>query len=332
MKFSIQRDHLHHPLQQVIGAVERRQTLPALAHVLIRSDAKRVSFTTTDLEIELSATLEMEVEDPGEATLPARKLLDICNSLPGDALLEISVENNRGAIKSGGSRFSLAGLPADDFPVLEDIAGQQSLTLAQGEFKTLLERTGFAMASQDVRYYLNGLMLEIGDNRLRAVATDGHRLAMCDLDAAKGTETTRQVIVPRKAIQELQRLLDSGDAQAELQLSDNHLRMQLPCLRFTSKLIDGRFPEYERVIPRDGDKTLSVERAAFRQALTRASILSNEKYRGIRLVLGGDQILIQAHNPEQEEAEVQLEANYRGEPLEMGFNVTYLFDVLSAVE
>lgn len=332
MKFSIQRETLFKPLQQVIGAVERRQTMPALANVLIRGDGKSLSLTTTDLEIELSATIEEQVKEPGEATLPARKLLDICNSLPDGAMLEVSIENNRGIIRSGGSRFNLAGLPAVNFPVLGDIEGQWSLTLAQRELKTLLERTAFAMASQDVRYYLNGLMLEMGEGRLRAVATDGHRLAMGELEIATGTGDSRQVVVPRKAVQELQRLLGSGDTEAQIQLSDNHVRVVLPGLRFTSKLIDGRFPDYERVVPRDGDKLFSADRAIFRQALTRASILSNEKYRGIRLVLGGSGILIQAHNPEQEEAEEQLEAQYRGESMEIGFNVTYLLDVLSVIE
>jgi DNA polymerase III subunit beta len=332
MRFSIQRERLLKPLQQVIGAVERRQTMPILGNVLIRSDAGQVSVTTTDLEVELVARVEDVQASDGEVTVPARKLLDICRALPDEAQLELNADGERAVVTSGRARFTLSTLPAADFPALDDIATSKELELSEREFRHLLEKTAFAMANQDVRYYLNGLMLEVEENGVRTVATDGHRLSMCELKTTVDVSSSQQVIVPRKGVQELLRLLEDSDDRVRLQLGSSHVRATLPGLRFTSKLIDGRFPDYERVIPRDGDQVMRVEREPLRKALSRASILSNEKYRGIRLVLAPGQLRIQAHNPEQEEAEDEIEAEYQGKSLEIGFNVTYLLDVLNTVE
>jgi len=331
MKFSAEREALLKPLQAVIGVVERRQTMPILANVLLEVKDGKIAVTATDLEVELVATAAVDVAGSGDVTVPGRKLLDICRALPEDAKISVSVSGEKLNIKSGKSKFSLATLPAAEFPTVEDINAGQSVTISQQQLGTLLEKTHFSMAQQDVRYYLNGLLLETGGKMLRAVATDGHRLALSEvkLDGDKSPE--KQVIVPRKGVLELQRLM-SGEGDIEIELGSNHVRIQLEGIRFTSKLIDGRFPEYERVIPQDTSNAMSADRGLFRSALQRTAILSNEKYRGIRLIIRAGSMILQAHNPEQEEAEEELEIEYSGEEIEIGFNVNYLLDALAAIE
>ena len=331
MKFKIQREAFLKPLQQIIGVVERRQTLPVLGNILVQATNLGLTLTATDLEVELVAKVSLEVEAGGEVTLPARKLLDICRTLPDEAWIEITVDQERALVRSGKSRFTLATLPASDFPVVEELKSVQAFRFPQKELKELIERTHFSMAQQDVRYYLNGLMLELDKKGIRSVATDGHRLAMCELAAKTGVSEGQQVIVPRKGVQELLRLLESDEGEVEIQLGGNHIRISTPEIRFTSKLIDGRFPDYKRVMPKGGDKQIRADRGRLRQALARTSILSNEKYRGIRLSLDENILRIQAHNPEQEEAEEELEIQYGGDALEIGFNVTYLLDALGAL-
>jgi len=331
MKFSIQREDFLKPLQQVIGVVERRQTLPVLGNVLLNANKKSVQLTATDLEVELQSHVNVAVTETGDITLPARKLLDICRTLPAEAQLDISVKKDRALVRSGKSRFTLSTLPATEFPVIDKIKSARKFSLQESALHGLIERTAFAMAQQDVRYYLNGLMLESVTDTLRAVATDGHRLAMCELMADVGEGVDQQVIVPRKGIQELQRLLEQKDADIQVEIGSNHIRIITDELRFTSKLIDGRFPDYQRVMPKNADKRLLINRDLLRQALTRTSILSNEKYRGIRLELSENNIKIQAHNPEQEEAVEEIDANYDSDAIVVGFNVTYLLDVLNAI-
>ncbi|HKK14892.1 MAG TPA: DNA polymerase III subunit beta [Gammaproteobacteria bacterium] len=331
MKFQIQREALLKPLQQIVGVVERRQTLPVLSNVLVNASGEGITLTATDLEVELMASTVQTVAEPGETTLPARKILDICRTLPEQATLEVTVDQERAMVRSGRSRFTLATLPAAEFPVVEDVKAGQSFEVPQKDLRELIERTHFSMAQQDVRYYLNGLMLEMGEHRLRAVATDGHRLALCDMGASIEGGSGEQVIVPRKGVMELLRLLEDSDAPVQVQVGSNHIRVSVPEIRFTSKLIDGRFPDYDRVVPTGGDKRMEADRELLRQALARTSILSNEKYRGIRLNLEPGALRIQAHNPEQEEAEEEIEVAYDGEPLEIGFNVTYLMEALGAI-
>jgi DNA polymerase-3 subunit beta len=332
MKFIIRREAFLKPLQQVIGVVERRQTLPILGNVLVNAAKKQVKLTATDLEVELQAQVTTAVAEPGDITLPARKLLDICRTLPDEAELDISVKNDRALIKSGKSRFTLSTLPASEFPIIDKLKSVNKIALPQRELLQLIARTSFAMAQQDVRYYLNGLMLESTAGILRAVATDGHRLALCQITADTGDVAEQQVIVPRKGIQELLRLLEDSDNAVQLEISTNHIRITTEDLRFTSKLIDGRFPDYQRVIPKNVDKQLLVDRELLRQALTRTSILSNEKYRGIRLDVSKNNIKIQAHNPEQEEAIEEIDVRYDDDNLVVGFNVTYLLDVLNVLD
>ena len=330
MKFSVAREALLKPLQAVIGVVERRQTMPILSNVLLITKDNQLSVTATDLEVELVAQADVETEAGGEITVSGRKLLDICRALPEGTVVEISASGEKLVVRAGRSRFNLATLPAAEFPVVEDIKAGQSISVSQEVLGRLFDKTYFSMAQQDVRYYLNGLLLETGGGQLRAVATDGHRLALCQANV-DGKLDEQQVIVPRKGGLELQRLM-SADGDLNIELGSNHIRIQLEGIRFTSKLIDGRFPEYERVIPKESANELKADRGSFQGALQRTAILSNEKYRGIRLVIRDSGVILQAHNPEQEEAEEELEVEYSGEDIEIGFNVNYLLDALSAVE
>ena len=280
--------------------------------------------------MELVASATVDTESAGEVTVPGRKLLDICRALPDGATINISLSGDKLSIRSGRSKFTLATLPAAEFPTVEDIGAGQSIEVSQVTLARLLEKTHFAMAQQDVRYYLNGLLIETGDSYLRAVATDGHRLALCQVAEEGRKLPEQQVIVPRKGVLELQRLL-TGEGDVSIELGANHIRLQLDGNRLTSKLIDGRFPEYDRVIPKDTDNELLADREVFKGALQRTAILSNEKYRGIRLVIRDSGVVLQAHNPEQEEAEEELEVQYSGEDIEIGFNVNYLVDALNAI-
>ena len=331
MKLSASRDTILKPLQAVIGVVERRQTMPILGNVLLAARENQLSVTATDLEVELLAQAEVDVQTAGEITVPGRKLHDICRALPEGATIELGMNGDRVTLKAARSRFTLSSLRAADFPTVEEIAAQQTLKIERQAFRKLLDKTHFSMAQQDVRYYLNGLLFETDGETLRAVATDGHRLALSEIQLADAAERNEQVIVPRKGVLELQRLLD-GEGDLDLTLGANHIRVQLNGIRFTSKLIDGRFPEYERVVPRDIQNVVTADRGLLRQALQRAAILSNEKYRGVRLDLGENSLTIQANNPEQEEAEEALEVDYGGTLMEIGFNVNYLLDALGAVD
>lgn len=332
MKFQIEKETLLNPLQQIIGAVEKRQTMPALSNVLLRATDNLLTLTATDLEIELVSQVAMVIDEPGEITVPARKLLDICKSLPNEALINFTVKDQKALVQSGRSRFSLATLPANDFPALDNINGIHEFEISQKTLSDLIDKTAFAMAQQDVRYYLNGLMLEISSNYLRAVATDGHRLAYCEKETNADIADIKQVILPRKGVLELVRLLNDSDETAKIIVGSNHLQVEFNALRLTSKLIDGRFPDYNRVIPVDGENMIIADRDQLRQALIRASILSNEKYRGIRLILDKNLIKLQAQNPDQEEADVELEIVYNGDDIEIGFNVNYMLDVLNVTQ
>ena len=331
MKLTATREDLLTPLQSVIGVVERRQTMPVLANVLLAARDNKLSVTGTDLEVELVASTQSNVQQGGDITVPGRKLLDIIRSLPEKTSVTLNTDGERVALRAGRSRFTLSSLPAAEFPLVEEINAQHTLNVAQGEFRRLIDKTHFSMAQQDVRYYLNGLLLETDGKALRAVATDGHRLALCEMELAGKAKTVHQVIVPRKGVLELQRILGT-EGDIELAVGTNHVRAQIGDIRFTSKLIDGRFPEYGRVIPASPPRVVEADRETLRQALQRTAILSNEKYRGIRLMARPDLLTLQAHNPEQEEAEDQVEVSYKGEEVEIGFNVNYLLDALTAID
>ena len=304
--------------------------MPILSNVLMIARDGQLSVTATDLEVELVAQADVDTESGGEITVSGRKLLDICRALPEGTEVNVSVSGEKLGVRAGRSKFSLATLPAAEFPVVEDIKAGQSLSVSQETLGRLIEKTHFSMAQQDVRYYLNGMLLETSAGHLRAVATDGHRLALSQAEL-DGKVDEQQVIVPRKGVLELQRLM-TGEGELNVEFGANHIRIQLDGIRFTSKLIDGRFPEYERVIPKESSNELKADRGAFKSALQRTAILSNEKYRGIRLVIRDSGVILQAHNPEQEEAEEELEVEYSGEDIEIGFNVNYLLDALGAVD
>ena len=331
MRFSLSREALLKPLQQVVNVVERRQTLPVLANLLVRVEGNDLSLTGTDLEVEMVARAAVEEGQSGETTIPARKFFEIARALPDGARITLSHSGDKATVQAGRSRFTLATLPGNDFPAIEDLDLVERIRVPESALKELIERTAFAMAQQDVRYYLNGLLLDLRETSLRCVATDGHRLALCEAELPAGAQTRKQIILPRKGVLELQRLLEGGDREVELEIGRNHLRMRREDVTFTSKLIDGRFPDYDAVIPIGADKEVKINREVFRAALQRAAILSNEKYRGVKLEVSPGQVRIVAHNPEQEEAQEEVEAQTRVDNLSVGFNVTYLLDALSAL-
>jgi DNA polymerase III subunit beta len=331
MRFSLQREVLLKPLAQVVNVVERRQTLPVLANLLARVEGDLLSLTGTDLEVEMVARTRVEDAQSGETTIPARKLFEIVRALPDGSKVTVSQAGDKITVQAGRSRFTLASLPANDFPALDEVDATERVKVGEAALKELIERTAFAMAQQDVRYYLNGLLFDLRDKALRCVATDGHRLALCEAGLDEPVQTKRQIIVPRKGVLELQRLLEGGDRELELEMGRSHIRVKRDDVTFTSKLIDGRFPDYEAVIPIGADREVRIDREILRAALQRAAILSNEKYRGVRVEVSPGQLRINAHNPEQEEAQEEVEADTRVDSLVIGFNVNYLLDALSAL-
>jgi len=333
MKFKLSREDLLKPLQFISGVVEKRPTLPVLSHLLLQIRRDKLVLVGTDLEVELRANLNIESEEEADITLPARKFNDICRSLPEGSQLEISIQDGKAVLRSGKSRFTLATLPATEFPLTDDLAGSFQLQLAQGKLKDLLERTAFCMAIQDVRYYLNGLLLEMKQGQLRTVSTDGHRLALSELEFSELAAEDRQVIIPRKSVSELMRLLDDSEtALCELVLSSNQVQIQMDSMVLTSKLIDARYPDYERVIPSSTEQHISANRSDLLHALQRTAILSNEKYRVIRLQFSNNLLRATVNNPEQETAEEEIIVDYVGSEFEIGFNVAYLLDVLGTIK
>ena len=332
MKIDVKRDDLLQSLQSVIGVVERKQTMPILANVLINIRTDHYSVTATDLEVELISYVYSNNTEEFSFTAPGRKLLDICRALPADSSVQIKSNDNKIQVLSGKSKFNLTTLPENEFPVIKDIQCNDEITIKQDRLKQIIDKTHFSMAQQDVRYYLNGLLIELKSEKIRAVATDGHRLALSSSKMEGDNEKERgtQVILPRKGVMELQRLLD-GQNEIKVRLSDNHIQVKFETVSFTSKLIDGKFPEYGRVIPSNTENKLIASKNDLKTALSRAAILSNEKYRGIRLIIKTNELTIQAHNPEQEKAEESIAIEYEGNDIEIGFNVTYLIDALNVV-
>ncbi len=333
MQFSISRDSLLRPLQLVSGSIGGRPTLPILSNVLLNVTEQRLSLTGTDLEVEMVGLVPLAgAVTVGSITTPARKLLDICRGLPDGSQLDFVLEGERLILRSGRSRYSLSTLPAADYPNIEEWNSVLEFDISQQELKRLMEATQFSMASQDVRFYLNGMLFETSGQGLRTVGTDGHRLATCRREVLNEPQSDHQVILPRKGVLELARLLENDDRTIRLQIGLNNLRAEAEGFIFTSKLVDGRFPDYRRVFPRQSDKILIAERELLKQAFSRAAILSNEKFRGVRLHLTTNLLHITANNPEQEEAEELIDVQYEGPELEVGFNVSYVLDVLNALK
>ncbi len=324
----IPRDALLKPLQAVSGIVERRQTLPILANVLLEQKDGRLFVTATDLEMQITAYSEFAGKQDQSITVAARKLQDLLRALPEDAVLNVETAAGKMTVRAGRSRFNLQTLPAADYPRVGLAQEQlQTISLAQRDFRGLLKLAEFAMAQQDIRYYLNGMLLVIDKGSLQAVATDGHRLSYASL-VVPGDYARQEVILPRKTVLELGKLLEDSEAEVTIDVLANQVRFRFSNIELVSKVVDGKFPDYNRVIPSGHSKQLDLSRTELLQALQRAAILSNEKFRGVRLVLGSDQLKIICTNSEQEEAEEELEVGYKGEALDIGFNITYLLDVL----
>ncbi|MCT8590281.1 DNA polymerase III subunit beta [Glaesserella parasuis] len=333
MQFTITREQLLKPLQQVCGVLTSRPTLPVINNILLEIEGSRLSLTGTDLEVELTTQAELfeAVSFSGKFTIPAKKFLDICRSLPDDSVISVQFDEDRVFIRADRSKFNLATLPASDYPSLMDWKPEVDFTIEQATLARLIEATQFSMANQDARYFLNGMKFETEGNLLRSVATDGHRLAVCTM-ALNQELLTHSVIVPRKAVLELVRLVGHNNESVRLEIGTSNLRVSMNGIVFTSKLIDGRFPDYRRVLPRNADRILEADAEVLKRALVRAAILSNERFRGVRLALNQNLLKITANNPEQEEAEEIIDVSYQSAEMEVGFNVSYLLDVLNTLK
>lgn len=327
-----QRDLLLAPLQSVSGIVEKRHTLPILSNVLLEKRGNSLTFLATDIEIQITTSTEVAGGDgDGAVTVGARKLQDILRSLPDSAEVTLNLEEKRLLVKAGKSRFSLQTLPAEDFPrmAISD-AEPKKIEVSQKQFRHLLGQTQFAMAAQDVRYYLNGLLLLVDGSELRAVATDGHRLAYASMSLGENTSLPRQeLILPRKTVLELNRLLADTEDTVQIEMASNQIRFRFGNITLVSKLIDGKFPDYERVVPASLKNLVALNRATLLQSMVRAAILTNEKFRGVRLIMTEGSLKIMAANAEHEEAQEEIEVNYAGDAIDVGFNVGYLLDVLN---
>ena len=320
------------PLQVVIGIVERKQTLPILSNVLMENQDGKIRFTTTDLEIQITTTIDTGIRGGQNAafTVGGKKFQEILRVLPDQSKITIDTKENKAQIKTNKSRFSLQTLPAQDFPQLSNqLENTKKIVLPQKELKDLLLSVQYAMAQQDVRYYLNGVLLIIDGDKLKVVATDGHRLAY-NAGAIDGHYEKQEIILPRKAVSELSKLLADSDESVELEFSQQQVKVTFSGITLITKVIEGKFPDYERVIPKY-DNHLNMERVVMQQALQRAAILSNEKFRGVRFVLTEKNLSIISSNSEQEEAQEEIETDYHGEPLDIGFNVNYLMDGLNNI-
>lgn len=331
MDITIQRDALLKPLQAVSGVVEKKQTLPILSNVLLVAKDNVLRLTGTDLEIELIGCVPVvEMLADGIVTVSARKLFDICRALAEGSLLRLTLDNNHLVVRAGESCFMLNTLPAEDFPSLEQAAYSTQFTIKQSQLRSLLAKTYFAMGQQDVRNYLNGTFIDIKHNMIKCVAADGHRLALTSISDEHLSNVDARAIIPRKSVLELIRLLADGDTEVSVQLSDNRICISTADYVFTSKLINAQYPDYNRLIPK-GNLIATGDRDSIKQALTRASILSNEKFRGVRFQLESSKLRITANNSDQEQAEEGLPLEYDGGSMEIGFNVAYLLDVVSSV-
>jgi DNA polymerase-3 subunit beta len=339
MKISLERSVLLAVLSVVVGVVERRHTLPILGNFLLVAENDELQVRGTDLEIEISSTVPASVMEEGAITLPARKLVDIVRSLPEGEQVDVKSTGERASVACGKSRFVLGTLGAADFPSMDIPDGRLAFSLKRETLRRLLDKTSFAMAHQDVRYYLNGVLLELADGRIVAVATDGHRLAKAAgevLNVDEGTDARAgeitQVIVPAKTVLELKRLLTGAPEQIQIEISDRTLRLDFGNTIVASKLVEGQYPDYNRVIPTGLERRASLDKELLRAALQRTAILSNEKYKGVRVTFEDGRLLLQSQNPEKEEAEDEIGIEYQGDKVSVGFNVGYVLDVISAVD
>ncbi|MEO1896099.1 MAG: DNA polymerase III subunit beta [Methylococcales bacterium] len=332
MKLNINKEDLLEPLQKVFGVIERRQTLPILSNVYFSFNNGNLKLTGTDLEVQVSSESSIVSEGSFKVTIPARKLLDICRSLPDEAKLKLTFDQNTLVINSGKSRFTLRTLSSDEYPLFDESNYVNDINIDKDVLSKALSKTIFCMAQQDVRYYLNGLMMEVVDGELQTVASDGHRLALAKNSLGESTQSIAQVIVPRKAAQELLRLIEKHEGAIQIKVAKNSIKFTLADAQLNAKLIDGRFPDFKNVVPDDSKHSFKINKQSFKSALSRVSILSNEKYKGIRLDLSNQLMTINANNPEQDEAVEEVVIDYNSDEMSMGFNSSYLMDALNAID
>lgn len=338
MKVTVERSELLRSLGHVHRVVERRNTIPILANVLLRADQGKLSLKATDLDVEVTDTIGAEVGPGGSTTVPAHMFFDIVRKLPEGAQIGLESSGDRAtlAIRAGRSRFTLQTLPESDFPDLAPGEMTHKFTVKAGDLKRLIEKTQFAISTEETRYYLNGIYLHAAGAAkaptLRAVATDGHRLAQMELDLPKGADGMPGIIVPRKTVNELQRLLENNEAEVVLELSPGKIRLSIGEVVLTSKLIDGTFPDYARVIPVNNDKELIVDKKEFQDAVDRVSTVSSERGRAVKLSVSGGKLLLSVTNPDSGSANEELEVEYEAEPIDIGFNSRYLLDISAQIE
>ena len=332
MKFIINREQILAPLQQIVSVIEKRQTMPILSNVLMVLSENKLVLTGTDLEIQIVANIAIENSITTEITVPARKFLDICRLLPSGAEIKIEQVDDKIRVLSGRSRFSLSTLPAEDYPEFSESELEHQFFINAGKLKKALEKTVFCMANQDVRYYLNGLMLNISNSKIKLVASDGHRLSVFEDELETATGYEARIIIPRKGVMELLRLLDDPDIELEVKFSNNNIRIVIRDLVFSAKLVDARYPDFNRVFQQDFHNHIHIQRQLLKDALTRVAILSNEKFKGVSFEISLESLKISTHNPEHEEAEEELIIEYQGQPLTIAFNAQYLLDAVSNLD
>ncbi|RRQ23177.1 DNA polymerase III subunit beta [Guyparkeria sp. SCN-R1] len=333
MQLTVSRPDLLDAINRVIGGVEKRQTMPILGNLLLEVDADQLKLTGTDLEIQLESECPVDAPQPGRTTVNARKLHDIIRAIPAESQIVIRQEEGFVIVQAGHSVFRLACLPADEYPRMEATTEEHRLVLGQDRLRAMLDKTQFSMAQQDVRYFLNGLLFEVSPERIRCVATDGHRLALAETDSQQSIEETLRIIVPRKMVMELMRALDRDDnSPVELLVSTQQIELKLAHQRMVSKLIDGRFPDYERVIPKNNSKQVHVDRETLKQVLQRASVLNTDRFAGAHYHLQSDRLAIEAINSDQESSREEIPVHYQGDDLKIAFNISYMLAILSHVD
>jgi len=332
MKFITEKSQIVDSLQNAAAVAERRQTIPILANLRLRTIEGRLEVTATDLEIQIKSYSDLvDVQEEGETTVSARKMSELCRSLPEGENVIFSLSNGKLSVSSSNFHADFATISSDDFPEIEINEELSPLVVKSALLKRILSKTSFSMASQDVRYYLNGMLLEIQGDKLNGVATDGHRLAFSSAKS-ENSELDVRNILPRKAVLELAKLLSPGENEVNLLIGPSYVEVKTDNLSFSSKLIDGKYPDYDKVFPTGNPLPLEIDKETLQAALSRASVLSNEKYRGVRFQLSANKLKLTANNPEQESAEEELNVDYSGTDLEVGFNIGYLLDVLNSIE
>ena len=332
MIFKTQRETLLAPLTQICGVVEKKGTLPVLSNVLMKTDTDQLLLTTSDLDVEMRSECAADVIEPGEITVPAQKFLDICKALPDGSVLQFEFQEGKCLITSGKSKFSLSTLSAMEFPLIEDMESYQQVQIDSNDLKRMLKQTVFCMAVQDVRYFLNGLLFEVSHNKLRCVSADGHRLALSECDYVNDAEINKQILIPRKGVLELQKMIKDIDQTITLFVGNNHVKVQVEHIAMTSKLIDGKFPDYEAVIPLNMEKQFVADKETLRKSLLRVAILSNEQYKGVKFKISQNRLEIVGNNPDQEQAEDVITIATDIEQIETAFNVNYLLEATNAFE